>query len=309
MKTMILRFVAMAITFAVLGAVPCAAQEKLVKGEAKQIAEEAYTYAFPMVMNYGTLYEFAIDKTSDQYKAPLNQIYNMERVSTPKDTAVVTPNSDTPYSLLWMDLRAEPLVLSVPEIEKSRYYSVQLIDLYTFNYGYMGSRTTGHGAGTYMVAGPNWKGETPAGVKKVFRCETEFSFAVFRTQLFNPGDMDNVKRVQAGYKTQPLSAFLKQPGPAAAPKIDWPNIDKKLAATDPFAYLNFVLQFCPSVGPAEVEKPLRARFAKIGIEAGKPFAADKLNPEHKSELEQGIKGALEKIKETLGAAGKKRTAG
>jgi hypothetical protein len=302
---MSLRLVVVAFTFAVLGAVPSVAQEKLTKGEAKQIAEEAYTYAFPMVMNYGTLYEFAIDKTSDQYKAPFNQIYNMERVATPKDTTIVTPNSDTPYSLLWMDLRAEPLVLSVPEIEKSRYYSVQLIDLYTFNYGYMGSRTTGNGAGTYMVAGPNWKGETPAGIKKVFRCETEFSFAVFRTQLFNPADIDNVKKVQAGYKAQTLSAFLKQPAPPAAPEIKWPKIDKKMAATDPFAYLNFVLQFCPPVGPAEVEKPLRAKFAKIGIEAGKPFAADKLTPEHKAELDEGIKGALEKIKQRLATVSKK----
>jgi len=294
-----------AITVAVLTAVPCAAQEKFAKDEVKRIAEEAFIYGFPMVMNYGTLYEFAIDKTSDQYKAPFNQISNIQRVATPKDTTIVTPNSDTPYSLLWMDLRAEPLVLSVPEVEKSRYYSVQLLDLYTFNYGYMGSRTTGNGAGTYMVAGPNWKGEIPEGIKKVFHCETEVSFVIFRTQLFNPGDIDNVKKIQAGYKAQALSTFLKSPAPPAAPEIKWPKLDKKLAETDPFAYLNFVLQFCPPVGPAEVEKPLRAKFAKIGIEAGKPFAADKFTPEQKIEMEEGMKSALEKIKRRLGDAGKK----
>src|SRR5205814_8974785 len=132
-----------------------------------------------------------------QDTAPFHQMYNVWRVATPKGTPIVPPDSDTPYSLGWMDLRAEPLVLSVPEIEKKRYYAVQLIDLYTFNYGYMGSRTTGNAAGNYMVVGPAWKGEKPEGIAKIYRCETDFSIAVFRTQLFNPADLDNVKKVQA----------------------------------------------------------------------------------------------------------------
>jgi hypothetical protein len=192
----------------------------------------------------------------------------------------------------------------VPEIEKSRYYSVQLVDLYTFNYGYIGSRTTGNDAGSYLIAGPTWNGETPEGIKKVFRCETEFSLAGFRTQLFNPTDIDNVKKIQADYKVQTLSAFLKKPAPTVAPEIKWPQVDKKLAKTDPFAYLNFVLQFCPTEGPAEVEKPLRARFAQIGIEAGKAFSLDKLTVEQKEQLENGIKGGLEKIKQRVATLGK-----
>jgi hypothetical protein len=159
-------------------------------------------------MNYGTLYEYFIDKSAPPYKAPIGQFYNTARVYTPMDTTIVTPNSDTPYSFVYMDLRAEPTVLCEPEIEKSRYYSVQLIDMYTFNYGYIGSRTTGNGAGCYLIAGPGWKGEKPEGIAKVFQCETDFSIALFRTQLFNPADIDNVKMVQAGYKAQPLSAFL-----------------------------------------------------------------------------------------------------
>ena len=120
-----------------------------------------------------------------------------------------------------MDLRAEPIVLTVPPIEKDRYFSIQLIDAYTFNFDYIGSRTTGNDGGSFLVAGPGWKGETPKGVKKVFRSETEFVLAAYRTQLFNPGDLDNVKKIQAGYKVQPLSAFLGQPAPAAAPAIDF----------------------------------------------------------------------------------------
>ena len=159
-------------------------------------------------MNYGVMYEYVIDKNSSQYKAPFNKLYNMRRVATPEDTAIVTPNSDTPYSLGFMDLRAEPIVISVPAIEKSRYYSVQLCDGNTFNYGYIGTRATGSEAGHYMVVGPNWKGEAPPGIKKVFNSTTEFSMVILRTQLFNPADMPNVIKIQEGYKVQPLSAFL-----------------------------------------------------------------------------------------------------
>jgi hypothetical protein len=295
---------ACSLVLAGLMTVPGMAQEKLEKGEAKAIAEEAFVYGFPLVMNYSVMYESFIDKASSQYKCPFNQLYNTARVFTPKDTAVVTPNSDTPYSFFCADLRAEPVVFTVPEIEKSRYFSVQLVDWYTFNIGYVGSRTTGNGGGSYLIVGPSGKGEKPKGIDKVFRCETEFAFAIIRTQLFNPDDIENVKKVQAGYKLQPLSSFLKTPAPPAAPEIKWPKIAKKLAESDPFAYLNFLLQFCPPDGSADVEKPLRARFARIGIEAGKPFAVDKLTADQKAELEMGLKSGLEKIKKQVETVGK-----
>ena len=126
-------------------------------------------------MNYVVTYEFSVDKNSSQYKAPFNQINNSSNVFTYKDTAVVTPNSDTPYSMLSLDLRAEPYVLSVPAVEKDRYYSVQLCDGNTFNYGYIGSRATGNEPGDYLVVGPDWKGEAPAGIKKTFQSSTQFS--------------------------------------------------------------------------------------------------------------------------------------
>ena len=113
--------------------------------EAKDIAEEGFIYGLPLVMNYAVMQEFAVDKNSGQFKAPFNEIQNEHKVSTPEDTAVITPNSDTPYSVMWLDLRAEPMVISVPAIDKDRYYAVQMIDGNTYNFGYIGSRTTGRG--------------------------------------------------------------------------------------------------------------------------------------------------------------------
>ena len=181
--------------------------------EARAIAKEAYIYGFPIVDSYRIQHAYFVDRNSPEYKAPWNQLRNFSRVFTPEDKAVQTPNSDTPYSFLGMDLRAEPIVLTVPQIEKKRYFSVQLIDAYTFNFDYIGSRTTGNDGGSFLIAGPSWKGPMPKGVRKVIRAETELVLAPYRTQLFNPGDIDNVKKIQAGYKVQTLSGFLGQPAP------------------------------------------------------------------------------------------------
>jgi len=265
------------------------------------IAEEAYIYAFPMIAGYKAMYEFAIDKSSSQYKAPFNQIYNTKETFTPKDTAIVTPNSDTPYSLAWMDLRAEPVVLCVPGIEKRRYYSVQLVDLYSFNIGYIGSRATGNGAGCYMLSGPGWKGAKPSGIAKVFPVETQYTLAIYRTQLFSPGDIENVWKVQAGYTVQTLSAYLKQPAPPPPPAPQFPKFTDNAFKTEAFAYLNFLLQFTP---PAAEETALRARFAEIGIAPGKPYDFTKLGLEDKLANGVGIKHGFEKIKQKRESLGR-----
>jgi hypothetical protein len=264
--------------------------------EAKAIAEEGFIYGLPIVMNYAVMYEYSVDKNSGQYKAPFNQIKNEARVYTYKDTAVITPNSDTPYSILWLDLRAEPIVLSVPAVEKTRYYSVMLCDGNTFNYGYIGSRATGSDAGDYMVVGPDWQGATPAGIKKLFRSTTQFSAVAYRTQLFNSADMPNVEKVQAGYKVQPLSAYLKQPVTVAAVAVDFPKIDKEMVKKNFFEYLDFALQFAPA-GPEE--KEIRAKLARIGVGAGKTFDFKDLPLTHKIEIGLGMKEGEEKVEKYL----------
>ncbi len=153
--------------------------------EARAIAKEAYVYGFPLVDGYRIQFAYCVDRTNPEFKAPWNEIRNIARVFTPEDKAVQTPNSDTPYSMLGMDLRAEPLVLTLPPVEQGRYFSVQLVDLYTFNFAYLGSRATGNEGGSFLVAGPGWAGAVPNGVKSVIRCETELALALYRTQLFN----------------------------------------------------------------------------------------------------------------------------
>jgi len=270
--------------------------------KAKDIAEAGFIYGLPIVMNYAVMYEYAVDRSSGQFKAPFNQIKNEPNVFTYKDTAIPTPNSDTPYSFVWMDLRAEPVVLSVPAVDPKRYYSVMLCDGNTYNYGYIGSRATGSEAGDYMVVGPDWKGATPPGIKKVFRSSTQFSVAGYRTQLFNPADLDGVKKVQSGYGVKTLSAYLKQPATtAAAPAVDFPKIDKELVKTNFFEFLDYALQFAPA---QENEKEIRAQLAKIGVGPGKTFNFKDLPVEQKLEVGLGMKEGEKKVDEAVANAGK-----
>jgi len=273
--------------------------------ETKAIAEEGFIYGLPLVMNYAVMYEFAVDTKSSQFKAPFNQLASMHRVATYEDTAVVTPNSDTPYTTLWLDLRAEPMVISVPAVAKERYYVVQLTDGNTYNYGYIGTRATGSEPGDYLVVGPDWKGGTPPGIKKVFSSTTPFAFTVIRTQLFNPADMPNVEKVQAGYKAQPLSAFLMQPAPPAAPKIDFLPATTEGIKKNFYEYLDAALQFVP---PLPEEEEVRARLASIGIGPGKSFEFKDLSLEHKAAVLLGMKEGDDKVTKWL-ASGMKNING
>jgi hypothetical protein len=262
-----------------------------VGAEARAIAKEAYIYGFPIVDNLRIHHSYFVDQASPEYKAPYNQLVNIPRIYTPEDKAMQTPNADTPYSWVGLDLRAEPLVLTVPPIAHERYFSVQLIDLYTHNFDYLGSRTTGNNGGNFLIAGPGWPGEALNGITKVIRCETKIATAFFRTQLFNVDDLDNVKEIQARYAVKPLSAFLGQPAPAAAPAIAFsapltPEAQK--TSLEFFSLLNFGLQFCPT-HPSEQE--LRARFATIGVGAGLNFDPGALAPETKQAIKQGMADA------------------
>ncbi len=267
------------------------AKPNLTPAEARAIAQEAYIYGYPMVDSYRIQYAYFVDRNSPEFKAPWNVLKNIPRVYTPADTAVQTPNSDTPYSMLGADLRAEPLVLTVPAIDHDRYFSLQFVDLYTYNFAYIGSRTTGNGGGHFLLAGPHWHGETPAGIKEVIRTETDFALVIYRTQLFNPADLDKVKQIQAGYQVQPLSAFLGKRTQPTAPPLDFIQPltpEQQRTAPEFFDILNFILQQCPT-NPSEAA--LMARFRKLGIGHGEPFDFQSLSPEIQQAVTAGIADA------------------
>jgi len=268
-------------------------------GEASVIAKDAFIYGFPLVENYKTLYLHTLDRGGPQHRAGFNTISHSARVLTPDDKLVVMPNSDTPYSWVSLDLRAEPVVLVVPGVEEERYYSVQLVDLYTHNFAYLGSRTTGNTGGNFLIAGPRWAGVAPEGITKVVVCETELAIGIYRTQLFGPDDLTAVSRVQSGYRVMTLSEFTGGPAPTPPPHVAFPVYEAGRAnGLGCFDYLAFVLQFAP-VHPAE--RALRERFARMGIAPGHPFDRGTLSSQVRRAIEAGIADAwqeLEALKRT-----------
>jgi hypothetical protein len=262
--------------------------------EAETIARDAYVYGFPMVMNYKTMWNYVVDEGNPEYKGPFNEVSCEARLFTPEDKAVVTPNADTPYCMFWMDLRAEPLVLSVPEIDPDRYYSFQLIDLYTHNFGYVGNLTTGSEAGRYLLAGPGWDGTKPAGITDVIRSETDFILNITRTQLFGPDDLEKVKEIQGQYELEPLSTFLGEEAPAASARPDFPEWDEGAQFDERFfAYLDFVMDLLGKPGPGE--EALWQDLAKLGIGPGMDFRLDALPQEQAEALKAGVKDGFAEI--------------
>ena len=265
--------------------------------EAKTIAQEAYVYGFPMVMNYKTLYNYVIDKDGPEHKGPFNQLACTARLFTPEDKAIVTPNADTPYCMFWIDLRTEPMVLSVPEMEAERFYHFQLIDLYTHNFAYVGSLTTGNGPGKFLIVGPDWDGEKPDGITEVIQSETNFAFNVTRTQLFGPEDLPKVKQIQGSYGPQPLSAFLGTVAPPTKPLPEFPKwVEGSQFDERFFGYLDLMMDLLEK--PGEGESALWEDLARLGIGTDDDFKFASLPAEIQDALMAGVKegfGGIEKF--------------
>ena len=238
---------------------------------AAAIARDAFIYGYPTVDLYNILYKYAADPSSSEYKAPLNKIYNTRQVATPQETAIVAPNCDTPYSYAWLDLRAEPIVLSLPPFEPERYVSLMLVDLYTYIVGYVTPRTNGSMGGDFLVTGPGWQGSTPPGIKGVLGAPTQFALAFYRTQLFGPEDLPAVWKIQDQFGVQPLSQYAGTPAPAPAPEPRWcapVDVRKEPTSLRFFAVLNWMFQYMP---PLEDEQELRTTFAAVGIKPAQDF--------------------------------------
>ena len=255
--------------------------------EARAIAKDTFIYSFPIAANYQTMHKQAIDSSSPDYRASFNTLTNSKSVATPDDKFVVTPNSDTPYSYLWMDLRAEPLVVTIPRIEPNRYYTGQMIDLYTYNFAYLGTRAYGNDGGDLphrrprMERRPNHLTSKPSSTR-----ETQFAYLLFRTQLFNTADLPNVNNIQAEYHVQPLSTFTKQSAPPAAPASQWPKTSRHrhtLASHLPHRQLHL------PVLPAQSIRKRRPRpLRKLNIGPNQTFDITRFSPEIQQAINDGI---------------------
>ena len=185
-----------------------------------QLTGDAFTFAYPLVEQYRMMVALTHPQ-SPAFGADFNHFSAGRTLHGPDTTFIIRPNADTLYGGVVLDLRTEPMVIVVPKMEESRYYSVQLIDSHTHNFGYIGTRTTGNGAGQFMIAGPNWRGETPEGITQVIRTESYVPAALIRIEVKGEDDLQRVHTLQDAFAVTPLSEFLGTEPPADAPALSW----------------------------------------------------------------------------------------
>ncbi len=248
---------------------------------ARCLARDAYIFTYPLVMNYRTMFMQAIDGDKAMGK------WLHLGLSSPADTDIVTPNNDTPYSYAWVDLRTEPWVLTMPKIEKERFYTSQWDDYWGYVLDNPGSVNDGNDGLSVLLASPSWKGPLPKGVARVIQGETDVLGTLTRTQIIGgQEDLRRVADIQASYKLEPLSSFAGTPAPKHAPTITWPKWSEGDEAKE--AYWNYVSFLLPFVSPNPDDQAMLEALASLGIETGTPWDPAALAPAVREAMQQGL---------------------
>jgi hypothetical protein len=283
-----------------------AAGGALDEAAARALARDAYIYGYPLVLMDTTRRVMTnVPAAQLDAHAPANQISNVPIFPTPDTKTVVSPNADTLYTIGWLDLAAEPMVIHVPDTA-GRYYVFQLLDGWTDVFGSIGKRTTGTGAGDFLVAGPSWAGTPPSGVT-VLRSSTTMAWLIGRTQADGFFDFPAVWGIQAGYRLTPLSAYGTTYTPPTNVPVD-PSIDgatpapAQVANLDPDAFFARLAALLVANPPAAADAPMIANLKLLGIEGGK-FDPSVLGEDGKRGLLEGVPDAKQQIQDEAAAVG------
>lgn len=259
--------------------------------EVHSIAVDAYIYFYPLITMDLTRKQLTnVEAGKSEIGAPMNVLNNVQAFPSADMRAVVRPNFDTLYSSGWLDLTNEPVIISVPDTD-GRYYLLPMLDMWSNVFASPGSRTTGTGAGNFIIARPDWNGVFPAGLTRI-NAPTPYVWVIGRTKTDGPSDYDAVHKIQAGYKLTPLSEWGMSSLKPVQAKID-PSVDMKtppkqqvdtMSAAEYFALAAELLKLHP---PQITDQPIIARMKQIGIEPGKSFAFAELDPA----IQNAIEGA------------------
>jgi len=269
-------------------------QEKVLKEWSYSLALQAATWGSPLVIMYSLRYNDALGPNA---KAKPNDIWRMENISTPKlsqKAGYVSPNVNTIYGFGFMDLRQEPIILDVPN-SNNRYYLVEIVDMWTNAFAYVGGKTTGYKGGTFALVGPGWKGDLPQGVTKI-DCPTPWILLQPRVHIYEHGQMElaGSKTILDNIKTRGLHQYLGKPAPVvfATQYIAPMTADSKLPVSamqykDPLQFWEILVAgMNENPPPTDQISALVPMFKPLGIEFGKPWDRTKLSPEVLSSMQK-----------------------
>jgi hypothetical protein len=271
-------------------------------GAAEAIAVEAYLYVFPLVVMDVTRRQMTNSEGGERPGfGPMNTFSHMRTVPPVEFKAVPWPNSDTLYSLAWLDLAAEPVVVSAPDTD-GRYYLLPVQDMWTDVFAVPGKRTTGTGAGQFAIAPPGWQGELPEGVRRI-DAPTRVVWVMGRIQTNGPEDYPAVNQVQDGLAVTPLSQWGQEPQPIAVaidPSIDMttPPVEQvsRMPAADYFAHAAELMKINP---PHLTDWSMLSRIQRLGLKPGKTFDIQAVDPEVQEALEQAPAAGQQAMREKI----------
>ena len=276
----------------------CSKKSEVTPEEAKQIAEEAYIYGYPLVTMEMTKRVMTNVTQPEGTRAPMGQFVRMRTYPTAAFRDVTAPNASTLYTTTWLDVSKEPWILSLPEAN-DRYYLFPMLDGWTNVFQVPGKRTTGTGPQTYAITGPNWSGNLPEGVTE-YKSKTSLVWVLGRIYCTGtPEDYAAVHKMQDEISVVPMSSYGKPYTPAVG-KVD-PNIDMKTAVREQVnslsteAYFNLLTELMVDNPPAKADDSIVTKMAKIGIIAGEQFSLEKFDEEIQKALQDVPKVAFEKI--------------
>ncbi len=271
------------------GLAPAAhAQAAVSEQDAHAIGVDAYLYFYPLVtMDITRKQSTNVAPGKEFGKGPMNMFVSLPSYPPADFKGVVRPNFDTLYSVAWLDLTKEPMVISVPDTH-GRYYLLPMLDMWTDVFASPGWRTTGTEAGNFLIIPPGWTGTVPAGMTTI-SAPTPFVWVIGRTKTDGPSDYEAVHKIQAGYQVTPLSQWGKPaitPSVAIDPTVDMKTPPKEqvdsMSAEKFFTYAAELLKLNP---PHITDEPIIAQLTKIGIERGKSFDFNGLDPAIRKALE------------------------
>ncbi len=262
----------------------------LTEDQAHALAVDAYVYFYPLILMDLTRRQSTNLEAGKEFgKGPMNMFVNVPAYPPADFKGVVRSNFDTLYSIAWLDLTKEPLVLSAPDTG-GRFYLLPMLDMWTDVFASPGSRTTGTQAVNFLVTSPGWSGAVPDGLAHI-AAPTSYVWVIGRTRTDGPADYEAVHKIQAGYTVTPQSHWGSAPVPVTVktdPTVDMTTPPMVQVDTMPaaafFAYAAELLKFNP---PHLTDQPIIAQMKRIGITPGESFNLSKLDPG----VRKGLEGA------------------
>ena len=265
------------------------AQTAVTEQEAHAIAVDAYVYLYPLITMDITRKQLT-NTDKGLGRGPMNVFHNVPAYPPASDKSVVRTNYDTLYSITYLDLLKEPVVVSVPDTA-GRFYILPMLDMWTDVFASAGSRTTGTQATNFLVTPPGWRPDLRDRFIDEFKLSrntqridapTPYVWIIGRTKTDGPADYEAVRKIQAGFNVTPLSDWGKTPRPVefkVDPSVDMKTPPREQVDTMPvgrfFAYAAELMDQQP---PHITDQPILAQMKKLGIEPGKPFDIAKVDP-------------------------------